>query len=391
MDISELRARADQLFDWTRAQRRALHRIPETGFREFKTQAHITGVLDELGIPYTTERTWVIGEIEGAGRGPNVALRADIDALPIVEPQGCPFRSEHEGWMHACGHDVHTSVLLGAAKLLNGLRDGLPGNVRLLFQPAEETYGGALPMVQAGALNGIDAVYGLHVQPYMTVGTIDTRYGCLNASTDEIDVTVRGRSAHAARPDEGVDALTCAAQMLTALQTLISRETSPLKSAVLTFGLIEGGEARNVICDRVTMKGTLRTADPALRARLKARVPEVCRGLAQAMGAQADVNIITGYSPLVNHDAEVDRVFRLGGALLGKEHCELREAPSMGGEDFGYFIEDVPGAFWHLGCSEKLPAPSLHSKDLVIDERCIPIGVAMQCALTLDRMGALEG
>ena len=224
----------------------------------------------------------------------------------------------------------------------------------------------------------------------MKVGVIDSRYGCLNASTDEIDITIRGRSAHAARPNQGVDAIVCAAQLLTALQTVVSRTTSPMQSAVLTFGMIAGGEARNVLCDKVTLTGTLRTADPALREELKARVREISEGVCHAMGATADVNIITGYSALINHDEEVDRVFRLGRRLLGDENVELRAEPSMGGEDFSYFLEAVPGAFWHLGCSKELPAPSLHSKDLVIDESCIPIGVAMECALALDRMDGLE-
>ena len=212
MNIHELYSRAESIFPWLVEARRALHRIPEPGFEEFKTQAYIRSALDALHIPYATQRTWVIGEIRGGRPGPTVALRADIDALPIAEPEGVPFRSEHEGWMHACGHDLHTAIQLGAAKLLSGMKDGLCGTVRLLFQPAEETVGGAEPMVAAGAVDGVDAVYGLHVQPYMTVGKIDTKAGCLNASTDEINITVKGVSGHAARPHLCVDAIVCAAQ-----------------------------------------------------------------------------------------------------------------------------------------------------------------------------------
>ena len=390
MNIRDLYEGARGIDGWVVETRRSLHRIPEEGFAEFKTAALIRRTLDALGVPYTTERTWTIAAIRGAQPGPTVGLRADIDALPITEPQGCPFRSEHEGWMHACGHDMHTAIQLGAAKLLNGLRDQLRGEVRLFFQPAEETVGGGKPMVEAGAMEGVDAVYGLHVQPYMLVGQMDTRPGCLNGSTDDIIIRVRGVSGHAARPEQGVDAIVCAAEIVCALQTVISRSTSPLKPAALSLGTINGGEAPNVICDRVEIRGTLRTTDPELRAFLKTRIREVCTGVAAANRAQAEVEIIEGYAPLMNTPGEVERVLRLAGTLLGGENCRIRELPSMGGEDFSYFVEKAPGAFWHLGCSERLPAPSLHSKELVPDERCMAIGVAMECALVMDRMGVLE-
>ena len=390
MNIQQLYAQAERMAPKLVETRRALHRIPERGFAEFKTQRCILDRLGALGIPCTTDRTWVIGEIVGAQPGPRVALRADMDALPIQEPEGCPFGSTHDGWMHACGHDAHMAIQLGAAELLQSMRGQLRGSVRLLFQPAEETEGGAEPMVAAGAMDGVDAVYGLHVQPYMTVGSIDSRPGCLNASTDEVRVEVRGVSGHAARPEQCVDAIVCAAQMLSLLQTVISRSASPLKPAVLSFGTIHGGEAGNVICDRVDFRGTLRTADPELRAHLQKRIREVCEGIAAACGARCTVNIVPGYAPLINDGDEVARVFRLGRALLGARHVSERESPSMGGEDFSYFCAAAPGAFWHLGCSNRLPAPTLHSRDLYVDEACLPIGVAMQCALVLDRMGVLE-
>lgn len=390
MNIHDLYASAKEIEGWIVEKRRALHRIPERGFSEFKTQALLMGVLDELGIPYTTERTWIIGTIEGGRPGPTVALRADMDALPVTEPQGCAFRSEHEGWMHACGHDFHMSVQLAAAKLLSGMKDQLAGTVRLLFQPAEETTGGAKPMVEAGAMDGVDAVYGLHVQPYMTVGQMDTRPGCLNGSTDELFLTVRGVSGHAARPEQCVDTIVCAAQLVTALQTVVSRSTSPVMPSALSLCAINGGDTTNVICDCVTIKGTLRTADPQLREHLKQRIRDICAGVAAAFGAQIDVRIRTGYDALMNTPAEAERALRLGRALLGEENVFVRDCPSMGGEDFSYFVEAAPGAFWHLGCAPHLPYPSLHSRDMYPDERCLPIGAAMQCALVLDRMGILE-
>ena len=249
MNIDDLYTQAKRIEAWTVDIRRALHRIPEEGFAEYKTQALIIEKLNELGIPWQSQRTWVVADIVGGQPGPTVALRADIDALPVTEPEGCEFRSGHEGWMHACGHDCHMAIQLSAAKLLAGMKASLRGNVRLLFQPAEETVGGAEPMVAAGVLKGVDAVYGLHVQPYMKVGQLDTRPGCMNGSTDEVKITVRGVSGHAARPEQGVDAIVCAAQLITMLQTVVSRSVSPLKPAVLSLGTIHGGSAQNVICD----------------------------------------------------------------------------------------------------------------------------------------------
>ena len=298
MNDQELRALVDAQRDWMIEKRRLLHRIPERGFEEYKTQRAIMDALDEIGIPYQTERTWVIGLIEGALPGDTVALRADIDALPLLEPEGCPFRSEHEGMMYACGHDAHTAILLGAAKVLFGLKDQLRGSVKLLFQPAEETDGGAEPMVAAGAMENphVDRVYGLHVQPYLPVGTIETRAGTLNASTDTVELVIRGRASHGAYPESSADAIVCAAQVITALQTLVSRNLSPLSSAVLSICQIHGGTASNIICDEVSLRGTLRTANSEIRAMMKRRIEETAAGVAQAMGCSAEVNIASGYS-----------------------------------------------------------------------------------------------
>ncbi len=390
MTVNDLYREAQQIAPWMIKTRRALHRIPEKGFCEFKTQALLMEHLTEMSIPFETNRTWIVADIHGGHPGPTVALRADMDALSITEPQSCPFRSEHEGWMHACGHDMHMAVQLGAARLLNGMREDLRGNVRLLFQPAEETVGGAMPMVDAGVLKGVDAVYGMHVQPYMNVGRIDTRPGCLNASTDELKIVIHGVSAHAARPHQGVDAIVCAAQLITALQTVVSRSTSPLQSAVISLGVIHGGEAPNIVCDRVEINGTMRTADTDLRAQLKQRIREICDGVASTCGTTIELDIVTGYAALMNTPAEAERVIRIGRRLLGAENAAFRDSPSMGGEDFSYFVERVPGAFWQLGCASAQPAPTLHSRDFVPDERCLPIGAALQAALALDRMGMLD-
>lgn len=388
MKDCELKALVEAQADWIIEKRRQLHRIPEKGFAEFKTQKVITDTLDELGIPYTTERTWVIGLIEGALPGDVVGLRADIDALPIEEPEGCPFRSEHPGMMHACGHDAHTAILLGAAKVLMSIRDRLPGKVKLLFQPAEESVGGAKPMVEAGAMDNphVDRVYGLHVMPNLPLGTIETRVGTLNASTDSVRITIHGVAGHGAYPERSTDAIVCAAQVISALQTVVSRNLSPLSSAVLTFGVIEGGTAQNIICDKVTLRGTLRTANSEIRAMMKRRIEEVTEGVAKAMGCRAEVNVKAGYAALVNDAQEAMRIRRVAGRLFGEENAVEKPEPSMGGEDFSFFSDCAPGAFFHVGCSapEKMPAPPLHSKDFAPDERCLTIGALMHVALVMD-------
>ena len=388
MDDCELRALVEAQKNWMVDIRRRLHRIPERGFAEVKTQQVIMETLDALGIPYTTERTWVVGVIEGALPGQVVALRADMDALPLEEPEGLPFRSEHPGMMHACGHDAHMTMVLGAAKVLMGMRDRLPGTVKLLFQPAEETDGGAEPMVQRGVMENphVDRVYGLHVQPYLPVGVIETRAGTLNASTDDVELTIHGRSSHGAYPESGADAIVCAAQVITSLQTLVSRNVSPLASAVLSLGMISGGTAGNIMCDRGSLGGTLRTANGEIRAMMKRRIAEVASGVAAAMGCTAEVCITSGYAALVNDEAEAGRVMRVGARLLGEKNVVRKAAPSMGGEDFSFFCERVPGAFFHLGCVKKedMPAPLLHSRDFHLDEDCLTVGAMMHVALVLD-------
>lgn len=385
---TELKTLVEAEKDWIVDIRRKLHRIPEGGFKEFKTQRVIMDALDEMGIPYSTERTWVVGLIEGEYAGETVAIRADMDALPMTEPDGCPFRSEHEGMMHACGHDAHVAMALGAARVLNGLKSRIHGKVKLLFQPAEETDGGAEPMVKAGVMENphVDRVYGLHVMPHLPVGKIETRAGTLNASTDTVMLTIRGKAGHGAYPDLGTDSIVCAAQVISALQSVVSRNVSPLQSAVLTIGKIEGGTAQNIICDEVRMCGTLRTANAELRSMMIERITEIVQGVSAAMGCGAEVDISSGYAALVNNDAEAARVKRVAGRLFGAENVVDKPAPSMGGEDFSFFCDCAPGAFFHVGCvkPEWMPAPPLHSRDFRIDEECLMLGTLMHVALVLD-------
>ena len=381
-DIMNLAA---QVEDWMTAIRRQLHQNPELGFEEEQTQALICAKLEELGVAYQTQRTWVVGLIQGDQPGGTVALRADMDALPLTEMTHLPFGSRTPGKMHACGHDAHVAILLGAAKVLSEHRGELAGNVKLLFQPAEETVGGAKPMVEAGCLENphVDWAFGLHVMPHLPVGTVETRFGALNASTDDLKVTLYGKSGHGAHPEGGADAIVCAAQLITALQSLVSRSIAPTQAAAVHFGMIQGGSAPNVLCDKVCLTGTLRTVSPPVRARLKRRLREMCAGVCQAMGCTCEVDIVPDYAALINHPQETKLVLDTAAALLGETHVLEAESPSMGAEDFSYFIEHTPGAFFHLGCADPahMPAPPLHSRGFMLDERCMALGAAMEVAL----------
>ena len=387
MDDFTLKTLAAAQLDWAIQTRRAFHRIPEPGFREEKTRALIREKLTEIGVPYQDENGWITALVEGAKSGPVTALRADFDALPVTEPMGCPFRSEHEGYMHACGHDMHTAIMLATARLLTGIRGEMAGSAKLLFQPAEETVGGAKPMAEAGVMDNpkVDRVYGLHVMPYLVTGQVESRPGTLNASTDTVTIEIVGRSSHGAYPDRGEDAILCACQVVTALQSIVARNVSPLESAVLTIGKIEGGRASNILCDRVTLTGTLRTANRELRDKMLARIRSIARGVSEGMGQTANVSLSEGYAALVNDESHAERVLSAARRLLGAENVFVKAAPSMGGEDFSYFLEKAPGAFFHLGCSpdrDHLTAP-LHSEEFCPDERCMEYGVLMEAALVL--------
>lgn len=378
---AQIKQRAQALHPWVREARRALHRIPEPGLAEHKTQAYIAGKLDEIGIPYRREQTGLIADIQGGSPGKTVALRADIDGLRIREETGLPFASEHAGMMHACGHDAHAAMLLGAGKLLWDLREEIPGNVRLLFQPAEETVGGAQPLISAGAMQGVDAVYAIHVAAQAPVGRIATQAGAMYAATDELFIDILGRSGHGAHPTSGVDAIAIAAQVITTLQTAITREIEATDAAVFTVGSIHGGTACNILCDEVKLDCTLRTLRPDIREQLNRRIPEISQGIAQAMGGDIRWDIRRGYCAAVNDAGEAGRVLAVAERLYGKERTKALTVSSMGAEDFAYYLLEAPGAIYHLGCGGSV---SVHNEHFLIDEDCLAVGVAMHAALVFD-------
>jgi len=360
------------------AIRREIHRFPELGFEEERTAAIVERELDELGIEHRrVAKTGVVGIVRGALPGAVAGLRADMDALPLTERSGEPFSSEVPGKMHACGHDAHTAMLLGAARVLQRDAARLHGTTVLLFQPAEEGPGGALPMIEAGVMDDpkIDAVAMLHVDVRLETGTVGFIAGACNAAADEFHVTIQGRGGHGAAPHLSVDAIPCAAATVLALQNLAARETDPLDTVVVTIGTIEGGYRNNIIADRVRMSGTFRSQNPAVRAGLEARARRIVEGVAAAYGASATLEVVYGYPAVVN-DAGLAETFR--SYLAAQSSIPVASPPpTMGGEDFAYFAQRAPGLLIRHGIrsAEAGSVHPGHSPEFRVDERSLAYGI----------------
>ena len=369
---------------WLTQVRRDFHQYPELGTEEYLTSQKIASYLEALKIEYHTgiAGTGVVGIIRGQNEGKTVALRADMDALPMEDAKNVPYKSKIKGKMHACGHDAHMTVLLGAARVLREMVNGFSGNVKLIFQPAEETIGGAERMIKEGVMENprVDAIFGLHVNPEIPTGSISLKYGKANAASDLFTINIYGRSGHGAYPHWATDAITAAAQVVTALQTIVGRNVDPRDAAVISPGTIKGGHTSNIIADKVEITGIVRTISPVTRKEIKKRLEDVVGHIAAGWGARGEVVWEEGYPSLSNTDKFVDLIRRNAEDLLGKERVHILTEVSLGVEDFAYYLERAPGAFFGLGCAcqEKGIAPSLHNQLFDIDEDCLSIGVALQ-------------
>ena len=369
--------------------RHRLHQIPELGYHEFKTAAAIRAELTRLNIPFTVgvegAPTATIAHVGDLSK-PCIALRADIDALPITEQTGLPYASTHPGFMHACGHDGHTATLLGVAAVLKTLiqQGGLNVCVKLMWQPAEEGGGGAEKLVQAGVLDGrigpkAQAVFGLHGWPGLKVGTVATKAGALLAATDTWTAKFIGKGCHAAFPHTGNDPIVTACEAVLNLQQFVAREVNPVEPAVITVGMFNAGTAENIIPDSATIAGTARTLTPALRVKIRESIQRRCRGIAQANACELQFDWCEGYPPTINDPAMTDYLAKVAKSALGPDHFFLAPLPCMGGEDFAYYLEKIPGCFFLVGVepADSAGYPSLHSDRYNFTDAAMGVGMRM--------------
>lgn len=369
--------------------RRDFHQHPELGFQETRTAGVIARRLETLGLEVRegVGCTGVVGLLRGSRPGKTIMLRADMDALPIQEDDQTPYASTNSGVAHACGHDAHSAMVLIAAELLSKHRDGLSGNIKFVFQPAEEGPGGAEPMIRDGVLDNptVDAAIGLHVWNDLPVGKVGVRAGPLMASCDVVEISILGRSGHGAVPHQCADPVAAAAQVISALQTIVSREISPTKPAVVTIASIHGGAAPNIIPDEVRMTGTTRAFDKTVRESLPGRIERIVKGVTSAMQCSYKLNYIFRYPPTINDEVITELVRQVASSSVGQRNVVLPEQ-TTGGEDMSFFLERVPGCYFFLGSanSKKGLNKPHHNSKFDLDEACLPVGVQIlaQSALT---------
>jgi amidohydrolase len=376
----EVESLEKELVEW----RRDFHRHPEVEFKEHRTSQVIRKFLEGLGMSVRDAAgTGLIAVLKGQPGGRTVALRADMDALPLTEEGDKEYISQNPGATHACGHDGHMAILMGTAKILGRWKERFRGQVVFLFQPAEEKPpGGAKPMVEAGALEGVDAIFGLHLWQLLPTGCVGVVKGPMMANSDSFSLAVKGRGGHGSRPQETVDPILAASQLVVNAQSIVSRNVDALKPCVVSFGMIRGGTTFNVIPGEVTLLGTVRSFQPEVQkiaeTRLRAIAEETCR----AFGATCAFAYEKGYPALVNHADMVDLVLEVARQTLGEEKIRPFE-PIMGGEDFAYYLQKIPGAFFFLGMGDGQRYPH-HHPAFDIDERSLPEGVVLLTAIALE-------
>lgn len=372
-----LDAAVDELAGVIRAVRRDLHAHPEPSLHEFRTTEELARLLRDAGVPHRVMATGR-GIVAGPeGDGPKAALRGDIDALPIQDAKvGVPYGSTRPGLMHACGHDAHAAMALGATLALHQCRDRLPvpDGWRALFQPAEETADGAHEMIAGGAMDGVKAIVALHVDPELEVGRVGQRAGVLTADCRDLKVAIRGRGGHAARPYLAIDPIAAAAQLVSGAYQVVPRAVDAREPVVLTFGMIHGGDANNVIPDLVTLEGTVRSLSQGSRERACAALQAVARGVEASTGAEIQLDWLVGIDPVVNDAAVNAALVEAASGVVGPDRIVAIPHPSFGGEDFAGYLAMAPGAMMRLGVAGQPGWPSLHSPRFDIDERALVLG-----------------
>lgn len=382
--IQLIRQKSHKIFDSVRKMRRHIHAHPELSFQEFYTAAYVAEELTKLGIPFESgiAGTGIVAHIEGRDSSSKcLAIRAELDALPITELNDLPYKSRNEGVMHACGHDVHTAILLGVAAIMQDLRNEFSGTLKLIFQPGEEMHpGGGSLMMEAGVLDHpkVDAIIALHVYPHLPAGVVGFRSGQYMASTDEIHISIKGKGGHAALPHQTIDPIAIAAETIVALQQVISRRSNPISPSVLSFGKIAGGTVNNVIPDEVVLAGTLRTMDEAWRAEAHKLIRNVTHNIAEAFGAKASIDIPKGYPSLFNHPVLTQKMESYAQAFLGKEQVKELSL-RMTADDFAFYSQSIPGCYFRLGTNTNNTqhTASVHNASFDINEQALETGVGL--------------
>ena len=357
--------------------RRDFHKHPELSFKEFRTSKIVAEKLKNFGIETKKNigKTGVVGILKGEKNGPTIALRADMDALPIQETNDISYKSVNKGVMHACGHDAHIAMLLGAAEALSKMRDEIKGEIRFIFQPAEEGFGGAKYMIKDGAIDNVDEIYGMHVWNYQKSGTVGVQSGPVMAAADIFTIEINGIGGHGAAPQGTVDSIVVASHLIQSLQTIVSRNTNPLESTVVTIGQINGGYNFNIIADKVILNGTARSYTNNNKTIIKKRMKEIINGIEKMYNAKIKLNYKDGYPPLINDERASKNVSNAATKIVGSN--VIKPYLSMGGEDFSYYTNKIPGCFFFLGTSPKDRPPMStpqHCSHFDIDEEAMLIG-----------------
>jgi amidohydrolase len=379
--------KSEDIFSHLVEIRRSIHKHPELAFEETKTAKTIIEELDRLGIPYEYggKGTGVVGRLVTDESAPTVALRADMDALPGAENTDLPFASSIKDKVHACGHDAHVAIILGAANLLT--QSPPNGNVRFVFQPAEERGGGSRVVIKSGALKGVNAIFGAHVTHHYRTGEIMVAEGTITAQSDRFYIKIKGKGGHGARPHEAVDAVVITGLLITAIQTLVSREVNPVYPSVITIGRVEAGSAANVIAEEAYLEGTIRTTVPEVRDHLHAGMQRMVAAFSSLHNANIDIEINQGYPPVVNTALEARLARQAAEKVVGIEGLMKMDHPSMGAEDFAYYLQEIPGCYVRFGARikeyEYIP---LHSPEFDVDEDVLKVGADFFDQLTRDAL-----
>ena len=388
----EIKEQIAEMRDWLVEVRRAIHSHPELGFEEVETSRLVSEWLERFGLEVKkgVAKTGVVGLLRGGTPGKTVAIRADMDALPMDEATGVPYASKIKGKMHACGHDAHVTILLGVARFFSSIQDKVKGNIKWIFQPGEEGFGGGRLMVEAGVLEDpkVDAIFAAHVFPFLSTGQVGISEGKAMASSDKFTLRIIGKGGHGAYPHVTRDPILAAGHVITQVQSIVSRNVNPLDSAVVSFGAVHGGRAYNVIPDEVELNGTVRSLNPEVREQLRSRIEQIARGVVTSLGLDYHYEFEYGYPVLINNPRMSELVVSTCSRAIGKENVVILP-PSMGAEDFAYFLEKCPGAMFRLGVrnEEKGLIQPHHNTLFNIDEEVLPFGVEVFVRLINEFLG----